>query len=50
MLKAMGREDREVQEFLGHNQPGMVIIYDKRSRGVEENAGKMLDFPRVANS
>lgn len=50
MLKAMGKEDRDVQEFLGHNQPGMVAVYDKRRRGVEENCGKMLDFPKCANS
>jgi integrase/recombinase XerD len=43
-LIEQGHTDRDVATFLGHASPQMVHVYDKRLRGLEDNAGKMLDF------
>lgn len=45
-LKFLGHEDREVQQFLRHKHPGMVHVYDKRARGLENNPGLKLDFAK----
>lgn len=44
-LKEQGFEDRDVATSLGHSTTDMVHVYDKRSRGAEENCAKSLIFP-----
>lgn len=44
-LLDQGYHDRDVAQFLGHSTTGMVEIYDKRRRDVEQNCGKTLIFP-----
>lgn len=49
MLLDMGHSHDEVKEFLGHGSTRMVCVYDRRKKGVEENIGNLLDFPKTAN-
>lgn len=49
MLLERGCSHEEVKEFLGHGSTRMVCVYDRRKKGVEENVGNWLDFPKVAN-
>jgi len=49
MLHKQGYNERQIADFLGHASLRMVPTYIKLARGVEENAGKTLEFPRAAN-
>lgn len=44
-LMQCGAHDREVQRFLRHECEGMVRVYDRRIKTIEENPGRGLHYP-----